>query len=108
MEKANEKKHEARARLEKIDDEIAEKNAEIKRLSEELDDINKLRRRSDQTYEKILDYWKGEKGFKKLYDANEERTSIFTALAHSAEEAMEKAKAEKKRLINEMEDIRCF
>lgn len=106
MEKANEEKYEARARLKKIDDEIAEKNAEIKRLSEELEDIHKLRRKSDQTYEEILDYWKGEEGFKKLYAANEERTSIFTALAHSAEDAIEEAKAEKMRLVKELEEVR--
>lgn len=106
MEKANKEKYEARARLEKINDEIAEKNAKIKRMSEELEDIHKLRRKSDQTYEEILDYWKGEEGFKKLYAANEKRVSLFTELAHSAEEAIEKAQAEKKRLISEKEDIR--
>lgn len=105
MEKANEEKYEARARLEKIDDEIAEKNAEIKRLSEELDDIYYIRRKTEQIHEEILEDWKGEDGFKRLYESSQERNGIISSLLIRTEEAIEKAETEKKKLISSKDGV---
>lgn len=106
MEKANEEKYEARARLEKIDDEIAEKNAEIKRLSEELDDIYDMSRQSDNEYEEILSYWAGTSAYRRMSESNDTRKTLLRKLITNREADLRNAKEERKRLLDEEEDIR--
>lgn len=105
MDRHNEELRDKRARIEDIEEKISEKTAEIKRLSEELDDIYDMKMKSTQTYEEVLDYWKGEPGFKKLYEANEENIGLFRILVQKKEDAIAEAEQEKKRLIREAEDI---
>ena len=95
-----------RERIEDIEEKISEKTSEIKRLNEEIDNIQYMKRNADQVYGEILEDWKGENGFKQLNEANVERESIFTLLIQNRQSALEDAEVEKTRLIREQEDIR--
>ena len=106
MEKYSENVRDKRDVLEDIDEKISVKTAEIKRLSEEIDEIHHLRMKSEQMYGEVLEYWEGEEGFKQLYESKDEVSEIFRTLIQNREDAMKEAETEKKKLIREMEKTR--
>ncbi|MBR2674833.1 MAG: hypothetical protein IKE52_05205 [Mogibacterium sp.] len=99
-------KDEKKEIIENIEEEISELNINIRKLNEELEDIHNLKSEADQTYDEILEYWKGEPAFKMLSEADDERREQFRILIQNREDELQEAESKKKRLIDKKEDIR--
>jgi len=106
MDNYNKELGDKRERIEDIEEKISEKTSEIKRLNEEIDNIQYMKRNAYQVHGEILEDWEGEDGFKKLYEANEEMDNIFTSLVRFKQETLEDAEAEKKTIIRELDELR--
>ena len=106
MDNYNDELRDKRESIKDIEEKISEKTAEIKRLNEEIDNIQYMKRTAYQVHGEILEDWEGEDGFKKLYDANEEMDNIFTSLVRFKQEALDDAEAEKKTIIRELDELR--
>lgn len=106
MDNYNDELRDKRESIKDIEEKISEKTAEIKRLNEEIDNIQYMKRNAYQVHGEILEDWEGEDGFKKLYDANEEMDNIFTSLVRFKQEALDDAEAEKKTIIRELDELR--
>lgn len=103
---SNDEKKDMKQMLESIDDEISELNVNIRKLNEELEDISNLKSKADQTFDEVLEYWKGEPAFKVLSEADEERREQFRLLIQNMEDELEEANSKRKSLIDKRDEIK--
>jgi len=104
--KNQEKRSEIKKKIDRIEEDILENEREIRRLSEEIDDIFDIKRQSDSEYGEILEYWKGSPAYKRMYESNERRGNMLRKLIESREENLKDAKEKKKKLVATQEDLR--